>query len=251
MHLNEEQTHRLVDGELDVEMHAAVREHLLECETCRRQFAAAESDANEVNALLRHVDHPQPDVTAGRIARAARAPKWRANHWAAGIVGALGLAGVAYAAVVIPASTVARWVDTVAGWFGDEGHQGAGATRELSEPGDRGTTGVAILPGQSFVIRFTSPVVQGEALVSLTDHPELEVRTRQGMATFSSDVDRLDVQAAPNARFEILIPREAPYVQILTGSARIFLKDGTRLVPDTTARADGSYRFFLGPRAPE
>jgi hypothetical protein len=86
--------------------------------------------------------------------------------------------------------------------------------------------------------------------LSLTDGDEAVVRAVAGAATFSSDVDRLSVRSAGPARFEILIPRSAPWVEVLAGDTPIFRKRDADVVTETEPGADGRYGLELSSPTP-
>jgi len=105
---------------------------------------------------------------------------------------------------------------------------------------DPGVAGIAVAPGRALVILFTSPQVEGQAQVSLTDGTEVVVRAPSGTATFTADVDRLVIDnPGSRATFEIQIPRAAPWVEIRVQGVPIFLKEGSRVT--------GSYLLPLTP----
>lgn len=241
-HLDDEQLQRAADGELRAS-DAAAGAHLATCAACRQRVDDALHEEAEVAALLRHVDHPVPAVTAGAIAARARARDSGGMRWAASIVLALALAGVAYAA---PGSPLPRWVERAAVW----------PVRRAPPAAGRGETrvplpvtgGIAVTPGASLVIQFSSPQTTGEVHVSLTDSAEVVVRSIIGAATFTSGVDRLVIgNAASSASYEIRIPRAAPRVEMRVGERRIFLKDGSRLTTAATADAREPLTLPLSP----
>ncbi|MGH7567470.1 MAG: anti-sigma factor family protein [Gemmatimonadales bacterium] len=232
MHLDDDQVQRLLHGELAQPVVVALREHLAGCAPCRERVAAAERDENEVHALLRAVDHPvprlDPEAVAARVrAHGLLAPRIR---WAAGILLALGLAGVAYAA---PGSPLRRWVRAVAERLGG-GSSRPPAPAPPQTP-DSGIAGIAVVPGRALVIRFTAPQTVGQAQVSLTDGAEVVVRAPIGAATFTSDVGQLVIDnrgssGAGGGNFAIQIPRAAPRVEIWVAEQRVFLKEGARVI---------------------
>jgi hypothetical protein len=119
------------------------------------------------------------------------------------------------------------------------------AVPDAAPPG----AGIAVAPGNRLTIRF---VVEGDgafATLSLTDGDEAVVRAVAGAATFTSDVDRLSVRSAGTARFEVLIPRSAPWVEVLAGDTPVFRKRADRVVTQTGPGADGRYRLILSSPA--
>lgn len=224
MHLDEEQLQRLLHGEFAPVAGGSLRKHVSSCAECRERLRDAERDEGEIHALLRLVDHPAPAVRAGAVvARAARGGVGGRGRWAAGIMLALSVAGVAYA---MPGSPLRDWV------------------REVRQPADERSqpeplpapemAGLSMAPGKAFTILFESADPEGRVRVSLGDWTEVRVRAAVGAATFTSDGGRLAIANRPGAAaFEIDIPRDAPRVEIRVKGDRIFLKDGSRLLPES------------------
>jgi hypothetical protein len=109
--------------------------------------------------------------------------------------------------------------------------------------------GIAVTPGDRLTIRF---LVEGDgalATLSLTDGDEAVVRAVAGAATFSSDVDRLSVRSAGPARFEVLIPRSAPWVDVLAGDTPVFRKRAAEVVAESEPGAGGRYGLKLSRSA--
>ena len=234
MHLDEELVQRLLHGEFDPAVAASVRAHVAECPDCRAKVVAAGRAERSVHELFRHLDHPLPRVDAGALATRARARDAEWRPWAAGLLIVAGLASAAYAA---PGSPVPEWIREVF-------HVGDRPGVVPKAPGPvspvEGQAGVAVTPGAGLVILFTSRQAEGEARVTLTEGGQVVVRALTGAASFTSDVDRLVVEnRGSSATFEILIPRQAPRVEIRVAGVRMFLKDGL----DTR----GSLVFRLNP----
>ncbi len=250
MHIDEEQIERLRHGELSRTAERSAREHLAECNDCRRRAAEAQQEEAEVHALLGEVDLPAPAVGAGAIAARARAqtqPRGRARdsgrwRWAAGFLVAAGVAGAAYA---LPGSPVRAWVKTVVERIGNRPEPTPPAPAATP---DRRVAGIAVSPGQSLLILFASPQAVGQARVSLGDGAEVVVRAPIGAAAFTSDLDRLVIDnPGSSATFEIEIPRAAPHVEIRVKGARIFLKQGPQVTARESADESGSYSLPLAP----
>ena len=64
MHLDEERVQRLLHDELAWTEVNPVREHVAQCADCRARLDLARREEDEVDALLRHLDHPAAPVTA-------------------------------------------------------------------------------------------------------------------------------------------------------------------------------------------
>jgi hypothetical protein len=110
--------------------------------------------------------------------------------------------------------------------------------------------GIAVAPADRLTIRFVVGGDSAFATLSLTDGEEAVVRAVRGAATFSSDVDRLSVRSAGAARFEILIPRSAPWVEVLAGDTPVFRKRAAEVVTEIEPGADGRYSLPLTSPTP-
>jgi hypothetical protein len=239
MHLDEEQVQQLLHGELAESDERAARAHLEGCPECEARLAEATRDAAMMSALLGHLDHPAPGVTAEVIASRAHGPGGGRLRWAAGVLLALGAAGAAYA---VPGSPVRSWVAAIAEWI-----QGRPEPARLAPVAPQSSgpalAGIAVIPGPRFVIQFTTPQVEGRASVSLTKGTEVVVQGPIGAATFTSGVDRLVIENAGSvADFDIQIPEAAPWVEIRVGNVRVLLKEGSRI---TTAAPAASTPYLL------
>jgi anti-sigma factor RsiW len=246
VHLDTEQIQRLLHGELSGSQATAVHDHLGACEPCRRLVDEAQAGEAEVHTLLRQLDHAPPPLRADMVVAKARArrPGW--IRWAAGIVLALGAVGGAYAA---PGSPLPGLIETIVNRM--RGPR-APATAEGSPqaPGPE-VAGIAVAAGRRLAIVFTTSRPEGRAIVSLTEGPEVVVRAVSGAATFTSDVERLVIDnVGSTAVFEIEIPRDAPRVEILVGSRRVFVKQGPRITTEAPADSLGQYGLPLAAPGP-
>jgi anti-sigma factor RsiW len=262
VHLDLERLQRLLHGELAPGEERIAREHLVACAECAKRFGAIEEEEATVGALLGALDRPAPRVDVGSIARRAEArrPSRQIGRWAAGVALALGLAGVAYA---IPGSPVRAWVDSMVEWA-------TGRQDPLSPSGaapqthDRAPSGIAVTPGDRFLIHFTSANANGQVLVTLADRADIEIRAPHGAATFTSGADRVVVDGADGADagaaggadagtavvYEIEIPRSAPRVEIRVAEEIVFLKEGSRVTTTATPAGSGPYLLPMAPPAP-
>ncbi len=202
-------------------------------------------DEDEIYALLRHLDHPPPRVTATMIAARVRRGGFDGRRWAAGILLASTLAGAAYAA---PGSPVRGWisaaVERVAGR--DEPPRAPLAPAEEPPGSQSSASGIAVAPGRELLILFTSPQPAGQARVTLTDASEVIVRASSGGASFTSEIDRLVIDnRGSSSDFEIQIPRAAGRVEIRVAGDRIFLKSGPRITSGASMPSPGSYLLPL------
>lgn len=239
MHLDEEQVQRLLHGELTSPAEDSLRSHLATCLDCRSRLAEAARDEEELNALLRHVDHPPPPVEAEALVARARGHGLGTGRRAAGILLALGAAGAAYAA---PGSPLPGWVAGIVDWVaGPPERTASPPPAPVAEPG---AAGIAVAAGQRFVILFSAHQTDGLASVTLTGESALVVRAPNGAAAFTSDVDQLVIEnEGSSADFQIHIPRDAPWVEIRVAGRRVFWKHGSQIV--TEGRVDAQGRHLL------
>jgi hypothetical protein len=96
-------------------------------------------------------------------------------------------------------------------------------------PAAAAPSGIAIDPGAALVIVFESPRfgagTGGQVLVSLEDGAEVVVRAPRGAATFTTGTERLAIgEWDASARFEIVVPRSAPRVEIRVAAHTVFVK---------------------------
>ena len=246
MHLDEGQVQRLLHGELTTADALAVRRHLAECGTCRERVDVATDEEGDVLTALAALDHAVPAVSSGAIERRARATAVRRVPRAAGIVIALGIAGAAYAA---PGSPLPAWLGALSGWVrGEPSVSQVTSSPSPLIPSD--AAGIAVRPGASLTIAFTSWQTAGVARVRLADGGHVEVRAPNGAATFSSDADRLVIDNRGGAAtFEIQIPRSAPRVEILVNGTRRYLKEGDRVAANESSEETGVHTIPMS-RAP-
>jgi hypothetical protein len=246
MHLDEEQVQRLLHGETAPPAETAMRDHLACCADCRSRVAEAEREERWVLERLRRVDHAPPPVVVEAIMGRGRR---RAVGWgrlAAGMLLALAAVGVAYAAPGSPFRGVLR---RIVEWVGASSKAPSHAAPSAKAGG--GQAGIAVAPGDRLTIAFAGDQSGGTATVSLTDGADVVVRALGGTTTFTSEVDRLSIEhrGAPG-RFEILIPRGAPSVEIRVGGRRSFLTEGSRVETEYPRDAQGRYLVPLSRSAP-
>jgi len=111
-------------------------------------------------------------------------------------------------------------------------------------------SGIAIDPGAGLVIVFESPRVGGgaggAAIVSLENGTEAVVRAPRGAATFTTGAERLAVgDWDASARFEIVVPRSAPRVEIRLGARTVFVKAGRSVSTAGIETGPGRYTIPL------
>jgi len=251
-HLDEEQIQRLLHAELAPPAAASARDHLATCAGCNARVGDAEQEEALVLDLLGHLDHPPPLVRVGTVvaaarARAARGPAW--GRWAAGILLALGAAGVAYAA---PGSPLRGLVRRLVTWTDGTPRRTVSSSSAPQVAGTEDVTGgIAVAPGDRFTIAFSADQPGGVAAVSLSEGGDVVVRALGGAATFGSDVDRLSIaNDGSSARFQVEIPRQAPWVDIRVAGRGVLSKRGARVRAEGERDADGRYLVPLSRAAP-
>lgn len=253
MHLDEDQRQRVVDGELPSEAEASVRQHLATCADCRRLVEEAEREIAAVESAFRDADGPMPPMRAAQLIE--RALVLRPRHvevavlrWAAGLLLAFGLGAAAYA---MPGSPLPAWTQGLLSRLAGEPDAGPdGAPRpqppDTSAPAD--LAGIAVTPGASLLIEFSAAQAQGELRVALAAGTQVVVNAPAGAATFSLEAGRLRVDnRGSTASFEIRIPRSAPRVEVRMAGRQVFLKDGARIVAETTTESQETYSISLSP----
>jgi hypothetical protein len=245
MHLDDERVQRLLHGELEPAMERQARQHLAGCNDCRLLVDDARAEEDRIFGLLRELDHPLPEADPRVILATTRAPRVRWERWAAGVLLVVAAGGAAYAA---PGSPLPRVLNRLIAWVAPaQTLSGPAASADGATPS---SAGIAVAPGDRLTIRFVGDRDSAVAMVSLTDGDEVLVRAVKGSAAFTSDVDRLSVQSTGPARFEILIPRSAPSVEIVAGEHPVFRMDASRVVTETTRDAEGRYLIPLSVRRP-
>jgi hypothetical protein len=229
----------MLHGELGAHAQGPARAHLACCAACRERVAAARRDQDEIDALLRHLDHPPPHLDAAAIARSAPARRSAPLRRAAAVLLALGAAGGAWAAVGSP---VPDWFDA---WRGRGGAPLPAEPPAAAAP-EPATGGIAVPAGAGLVLDFALART-GQVHVSLTEGSEVTVRTLAGPASYTSDPDRriLVESDAAQPAFAVGIPRGATRVEIRAAGRRVFLKEGVRVTTDAPADEDGGYLIPL------
>jgi hypothetical protein len=240
MHLDDEQVQRLLHGELEPSVEPSARRHLAGCEDCRVLVDEAREEERRVFGLLREVDHRLPEVDPHEMFVPVPAPQAGWGRWAAGFLLAAAVAGAAYAT---PGSPLPSMLGKLLAWVVHSGTPpGPAASQGIEKPSGGG---IAVSPGEWMTIRFVGDLDRAVATVSLTDDHKVVVRAVEGSAAFTSDVDRLSVHTAGPARFEILIPRTAPSVEIVAGATLVFRVDSSAVVTRDSPDADGRYPLRL------
>lgn len=191
-----------------------------------------ERDQAEINALLRALDDPAPPLNIDAIVARARRDRFAWERWAAGVVIALGTAGVVYA---LPGSPVREWVDD------RFGQTPAVAVPDVPPP----TGGISVSADQPLVVVFAAPQQTGAITVSIADVRELKITTAGAQTPpYSSGQGRVLIENQDwLADFDVVIPRGAPRVEIRIGERVALLKAAE--VVSTSARADAHGKYVI------
>lgn len=244
MHLDEERLQRVIHGELRPESAAVARGHLDVCPECRTRLERAEREEAWVLDRLARLDHrPPPASVAGVIGLSTGRRRRSRARLAAGLVLALGAAGVAYAA---PGSPLPAALDRL----GDLLAPDRNSTPVQPAPAPGFQAGIAVDPGRRLTVSFRAGSTGDTAFVSLTDDAELVIKAVGGSAGFESETDRLVIRHEGPTNFEILIPRSAPHVEIRAGERWLLLKEAERLRAMVDPDGRGRYAIPLTAASP-
>ena len=239
MHLDEEQVQRALHGELMPDSEHAVREHLRTCSECNSRILAAQQQEDWILERLASLDHSPPQVTARSIITRRDRPRPAWARWAAGVVLVAGLASAAYAAPGSPLPAALRRVVHLIAPAWQRVPDTTASPRSAESQ-----AGIAVAPGERLVIEFAGGQATDTAFVSLTDGTEVVVQATGGNTTFTSGADRLVIRhRGAAARFEILVPRHAPSVELGAAARLLWAKAGSRI--SGQARLDSLGRYVL------
>ena len=203
-------------------------------------------ETESIEQVLRSLDHKVPAISAESIAAKARTRSRGRSRWLAGIL-TVAVAGVAYAA---PGSPMREWIGAIIERRSASPARAESPAVAASAPAP---SGIAIDPGAGLVIVFESARVGGgvggAAIVSLEDATEAVIRAPRGAATFTTGADRLAIgDWDTSARFEIIVPRSAPRVEIRLGARTVFVKVGRSV--STAGIGTGPGRYTIPLEAP-
>jgi hypothetical protein len=245
MHLNDDQIQRFLHDELDARAKETLSRHVAECNACAQQLALAEREESEVFGLLGSLDHPAPSVDASSVIGRGRGVRDVWVRRAAIIVVALGLAGAAYA---IPGSPLRALLKQVASVFTGQDTPPAGDDSTTTSP--PAVSGIAVAVQPRFAIAFVAEQPRGVVSIALVDGSNVMVRALGGAPAFTADADRITVDnRGDQADFEIDIPRDAPFVEVVIGGRVVVVKNGPQFAPELDADARG--RAILTLTKPE
>jgi hypothetical protein len=242
MHPDVEQIQRFLHGELAVSSANGVQSHLEECEDCRIRVESAEREESDIDALLGRLDHELPVVNAHSVMVRTTPSRPAAWRWAAAILLTMSAAAAAY---LVPGSPIRALVQVLL--HPSDSQQPAPAP-VVPAPGET-SAGIAVPPGQNLVIIFAATQTSGTANISFIEDGDVHVSASSGAARFESDEDVLRIDnAGSTATFEIVIPQNAPRIEIRIGDERVFLKEGQEIVTGAAKRPDGGYTLSIARR---
>ena len=240
MHLEDGVLQALIDSELDSTAATEAQRHIESCVECRARFHATSQDDALLRRVLPALDHSLARIPATQVIARSRHAGRPLVRWAAVIALIVLGAGGLYA---IPGSPLRRWVDHLMA-------KPAPASETRADSGI--TTGIALPPGDHFRIVFASPAPSRTAIgmvtIGFTDDSVVAVRRIRGAARFVAEIDGVRVVATGPADFAVGIPRLAPWVAVLVGDRRLFLKDGTSVITDVQPDSLGRYAVRIPGR---
>jgi hypothetical protein len=204
---------------------------------------------DDIHELLASLDHPVPSFSVTAIAalaetraRASTMRRRTALRWAAAVLLTVGAAGVAVAA---PGSPILRWVTALVAPIHGRGDRAA-ATPAAQGGEHTRMAGIAVPPGDRFSVVFAAAPAGGLALVSFGEREEILVQARPGAARFTTEPDRLLIEARSAAdTFAIEIPRTAAWVEVRAGGTRLLVAERGRVFPALAPDSLGRYQVSL------
>lgn len=234
MHLEREQIQRVLHGELGPAAEPVER-HLAACRVCREAVEGARQEEASIYALLESLDGERRPVQLAAVKRQARGVARRGiRRWAAGVIAAAGLAGVAYA---VPSSPLRALIARMqreappAVAIGDSSsHVGVSAASEL--------TTVSVASGNSVVVAIAQAQPGMTLRIELADVVEVSV-SGPAAARYSVGPARVLVESAgEGGEYHVVVPRRAPRVEVTLEGRRVWLKEGERVEGEWTVRVE-------------
>ncbi len=237
MHLDAEKIERLLANEMTPEEARVWRDHRAGCAECASRLEEAEREDRQISDGLRLLDHALPDTDVRRLKRRARRPASRRTLAAA----ALAFLVVAAAASAMPGSPVRSWLSRVfAG--------GAGSTRQATAGEGAGAAaiqplgGVSVLPGGSFELTFDAVQDSGVVRISLSDVPEVSVRSEGNGVGYSVEPSRVRVlNTGSKSSYRVVLPERARSITIRVGDVPVLVKRGASIETSASRDVTGDY----------
>lgn len=242
MHLDQEGIQRFLHGELSDDDAREAKAHLESCEACEILVDQAQDQEEEIFGVLKNLDHHLPEPDLGRILARGKRTASHPVRWAAGIALALGFTSVAYAA---PGSPLPGLLDRVVDRLRPSVL--APENESIRRPTEAATSGVVVVPGAAFSVRFSSHQDSDHAAIELVDGNAVAIRALYGSPEFTYGIDEVLVDNEdPGTNFELEIPHSATRVVVLVEGDTVFVKDGNRITAPVRMDADGRYLLSLG-----
>ncbi len=236
MHLDAEKIERLLANEMTPEEARVWRDHLGGCADCARQLEDAKRDDREIAGQLGLLDHAIPDTDVRRLRRRASRPALRRTLAAA----ALAFLIVAAAASAMPGSPVRSWLNRV--FAGAEGASRQATTGEGAGAAAIEPSGVSVLPGGSFELVFDAVQDSGVVRISLSDEPEVSVRSEGLGVGYSVEPSRVRVlNAGSKASYRVVLPEGPTSITILVGDTPVLVKRGATIETSAPRDVSGDY----------
>ena len=172
---------------------------------------------------LKSLDHVPPSLTPQSIMARARKGRDARRRLAAGFILALAASGAAYAA---PGSPLPGAIDRVIQTLLPSGKP----TTPPATDSSLAQAGIAVPPGERFIVEFASAQAGDTAEVLLIHGDKVVVKASGGATTFVSEADRLLVRhEGTPVRFQVQVPRSAPSVTLVAGDRPLWVKQGARI----------------------
>ena len=238
MHLDDETIQRLLHDELAPGARAIACEHLQTCRACHARLDDEARAESRVFAALRTIDTPPPLRLLVLDSRSHTSRRWLGRLAAS--IGALAIAGIAFAAPGSPLPGLMRRVT--------QSTPAMPPATPSPTPEPATNPGIAVAPGRRLAIDVTRASGTAMATIAITDSAEVVLRAVGGHPSFSSGVDRVAIRNVESiTALFIDIPRTAPYVEVRVDGRRVLVKEGLDVT--TAARRDttGRYRIALVP----
>ena len=200
----------------------------------------------ELEALLRTVDHAAPRLRANAVIERARRRAMRRSV-AAAALGLVTVAGVAAAAT--PGSPVRRFIASLVPAHGTPARAPAAPRATAAPPA--GPRGVAFVPGRSVVVAFRDTQPAGVLRVRLVDDRALRLSPDHPVGGYSLDDHGVTVNNAGSvASFDLRLPRGVAHGRITVRGRTVLTKEGAQVRGAGATDAHGDYVIPLRGTTP-
>lgn len=195
---------------------------------------------DDVEELLKHLDHPPPRVSVDALVARARPPRrWRFPSVAAATV------VIASIAAALPSSPVRRAVLDV---IGDVSRSMQGSRSPVVSPAPPAPqgAGVSLVAHGPLTVRFLNARSGTRVLVMIVPAPQLSLLADGGDASFAVNDGGIAVTASTTSSFRLVVPDTLSVLSLESDGAVMLEKRGTAVT--TRARRDslGAYIVELG-----